>query len=289
MVIIYLRALSIILLKPPDSITKHKKTADEKEDTPHQIQIKERSNSSKGKMIQIPLSSSPKVAPLDNKGTPAKFHIEGKLEELTKSRRWHLKYMKLTKSEKYPVLYQCTICDHALTREYSLRLHLLSHFNLKRHQCDVCHKRYSSRQYLLGHMRMHRESGPLRCPDAKCTKTFSHSMKLARHCRVYSHGHGHASVTDETEYFNRENDLQMGRNSSTSVELDGKVFEITTPHQQEDATTTDLIARRLTQFDVDGHVTRSLLAPWTLTSIQQMGWSDCEQSPFVSAINWIRP
>mmetsp|Transcript_26129 Transcript_26129/g.29927 ORF Transcript_26129/g.29927 Transcript_26129/m.29927 type:complete len:226 (-) Transcript_26129:436-1113(-) len=106
-------------------------------------------------------------------------------KEKMSSTRSHLKYMKIISDDKYPILYQCTLCDSTLTREYSLRMHVLSHFNIRRYECDICQRRYSSLQYLREHKYSHKGEIPFFC--SVCGKKFRHSTKLSYHRRISGH------------------------------------------------------------------------------------------------------
>mmetsp|Transcript_38446 Transcript_38446/g.43655 ORF Transcript_38446/g.43655 Transcript_38446/m.43655 type:complete len:197 (-) Transcript_38446:549-1139(-) len=168
--------------------------------------------------------------------------------------RFHAKYMTITTDSKYPVLYKCNICSAKLTREYSLRLHLLSHFNVKRYQCDICSKRYSSRQYLLGHIEMHKDGAPLLCPEPTCKRTFRHSMKLACHRRKTGHGVTSSSSQQSIDSKSLES------NSCPQVTIGHKqeiIFEVIRCPQA-----IDLMAQRIRDFDVQQFITSPLVVPY---------------------------
>jgi len=108
--------------------------------------------------------------------------------EILNSKKSHLKYMKIIKDENSSSLFACKICGSKLTREYSLRLHVLSHFKIKRYQCEICERRYSSLQYLREHKCMHTGQFPFVCPEPDCELRFRRSSKLNSHCRLTNHG-----------------------------------------------------------------------------------------------------
>mmetsp|Transcript_7527 Transcript_7527/g.8220 ORF Transcript_7527/g.8220 Transcript_7527/m.8220 type:complete len:188 (-) Transcript_7527:110-673(-) len=155
------------------------------------------------------------------------------------SRRSHAQYMTLISDEKYPVLYKCTLCGSNLTREYSLRLHILSHFRVKRHRCDVCNKRYSSRQSLKEHQLIHSTEGSMRCPHDSCGRRFRRRIRLVYHLRASGHGDPN-SVSLE---YDHEVSSRTEKNSTPKKE---QIFKISYEPLE-----INLLARTLESFDLN--------------------------------------
>mmetsp|Transcript_37647 Transcript_37647/g.42666 ORF Transcript_37647/g.42666 Transcript_37647/m.42666 type:complete len:222 (+) Transcript_37647:299-964(+) len=213
---------------------------------------------------------NPKVSTLNSS-------LETPSWETWKSRRSHSKYMTLTSSEKYPVLYKCTLCGTSLTREYSLRLHVMSHFKVKRYECDVCHKRYSSKQYLQEHKLVHSQTSLLGCPDQSCGRRFRRHARLVYHCRVTGHGQPDSlerkleeqDIRQEGVEIEEDEDLHLVDEYRATVNHHVKqkevIFKVITPeefgpdeHHQSDLSVIDKL---IEAFKIDAFLRQPLLKP----------------------------
>mmetsp|Transcript_17434 Transcript_17434/g.19681 ORF Transcript_17434/g.19681 Transcript_17434/m.19681 type:complete len:177 (+) Transcript_17434:923-1453(+) len=101
----------------------------------------------------------------------------------TNQEQWNLlkNHMKIVPDEQFGALFKCQICQRCFTREHTLKMHLESHFNIKRHQCHVCLKRFMLKQYLRDHMFIHTDEKPYACLEPGCGRKFRHKGKLSAH------------------------------------------------------------------------------------------------------------
>mmetsp|Transcript_39299 Transcript_39299/g.44738 ORF Transcript_39299/g.44738 Transcript_39299/m.44738 type:complete len:243 (+) Transcript_39299:963-1691(+) len=169
--------------------------------------------------------------------------------EFLVSRRSHCKYMTRVSDENHPVLYKCNICSTSLTREYSLRLHILSHFKIKRYQCEICHKRYGSRQYLQEHKLIHTQAPWIDCPDKSCCRRFRRVMRLVYHCR--SSGHGNPDLILCTYSDSKEKAPKMNKSCNNT-----QIFKVVYCPMP-----TDLSTQKVETFDLESFVDQPLRIP----------------------------
>lgn len=74
--------------------------------------------------------------------------------------------------------HQCAVCWRSFSlRDYLLK-HMVTHTGVRAFQCAVCAKRFTQKSSLNVHMRTHR---PERAPCPACGKVFSHRALLERH------------------------------------------------------------------------------------------------------------
>mmetsp|Transcript_48469 Transcript_48469/g.55758 ORF Transcript_48469/g.55758 Transcript_48469/m.55758 type:complete len:182 (+) Transcript_48469:77-622(+) len=130
-------------------------------------------------------------------------------------------FMEVLPDERYSRLYKCKICEKVMTREYSLKVHILNHLNIKRFECDVCHKRFNSKTYLSDHQNIHTDTKPYVCDYENCTRRFRQRIKLCVHRRRV---HNHIS-------------------RPTPNHIDSSLYRVNTDDQQR-----DLIAETLSKF-----------------------------------------
>eukprot|EP00357_Protocruzia_adherens_P024370 CAMPEP_0115009752 /NCGR_PEP_ID=MMETSP0216-20121206/22843_1 /TAXON_ID=223996 /ORGANISM="Protocruzia adherens, Strain Boccale" /LENGTH=177 /DNA_ID=CAMNT_0002377707 /DNA_START=223 /DNA_END=756 /DNA_ORIENTATION=+ len=114
-------------------------------------------------------------------------------------------FMEVVPDHEFNQLYKCKICSKYMLREYSLRVHLLQHLNIKRFQCDRCQKKFSSRQYLSDHMNTHTGNKPYKCSYEGCDAAFKQRAKLSKHRREF-----HKDLT------NRSKRREIPQNTLTS-------------------------------------------------------------------------
>lgn len=80
----------------------------------------------------------------------------------------------------------CTICQKAYASKYDLQRHLKTH-EIGQHACDLCHKVFKMRSYLLQHKKSH--SKTFMCQF--CGKTFSNCASLSRHRKTHEKNRAH--------------------------------------------------------------------------------------------------
>jgi len=93
-------------------------------------------------------------------------------------------------------LYCCMApdCDKTYNSKFNLKRHVeISHFGIKRFQCDVCSGFYSSFQNLKEHKNLHTGLKPFRCPT--CGEKFRQASQLSLHKR----GHACKKLPNQTE------------------------------------------------------------------------------------------
>lgn len=78
--------------------------------------------------------------------------------------------------------HQCAVCWRSFSlRDYLLK-HMVTHTGVRAFQCSVCAKRFTQKSSLNVHMRTHR---PERAPCPACGKVFSHRALLERHLAAH--------------------------------------------------------------------------------------------------------
>lgn len=78
--------------------------------------------------------------------------------------------------------HQCAVCWRSFSlRDYLLK-HMVTHTGVRAFQCAVCAKRFTQKSSLNVHMRTHR---PERAPCPACGKVFSHRALLERHLAAH--------------------------------------------------------------------------------------------------------
>jgi len=87
----------------------------------------------------------------------------------------------IMKDDSYGQLFGCKLCGKSFTREYTLKMHLYSHFNIRRFECDICHKRFTLRQHLSEHVITHTNERPYVCPYEGCFARFRQRAKRCVH------------------------------------------------------------------------------------------------------------
>ncbi|XP_038221148.1 zinc finger protein 93-like isoform X2 [Zerene cesonia] len=76
--------------------------------------------------------------------------------------------------------YSCKQCNRTFTQSVDLRRHLIQHKQSAEHyECDHCGKKYSVKQSLITHMRIHSNYKPYKCPF--CSQRFHTSTYLTLH------------------------------------------------------------------------------------------------------------
>lgn len=74
----------------------------------------------------------------------------------------------------------CNICNKGFMAESALNEHnIQKHTNIKRFECDICHKMFRSTAYLKIHRKIHLGDRPRECPF--CQRAFLHSQSLRIH------------------------------------------------------------------------------------------------------------
>ncbi|XP_067119327.1 zinc finger protein 664-like [Centruroides vittatus] len=113
--------------------------------------------------------------------------------------------------------YKCNYCDYSTPWKHRLESHLyIKHHtelsstdelppryrDLKKYECELCHKRFRSKYDFEAHMRKHTGHRPFQCDD--CSKTFVHQSSLKSH-KLWKH-----STQEEftSQQFQREDTSQ---------------------------------------------------------------------------------
>ncbi|KAJ8680625.1 hypothetical protein QAD02_016412, partial [Eretmocerus hayati] len=97
--------------------------------------------------------------------------------------------------------YACELCDASFTSERSFQNHMDTHLNTNichpstsqgsnkcrdgsvLFSCEICHKAFKTKQYLLDHTRTHTGEKPFEC--STCGKTFSDKSNLRKHEKLH--------------------------------------------------------------------------------------------------------
>lgn len=80
----------------------------------------------------------------------------------------------------------------------------------KKHQCEICDKKFIRSNNLIEHIRSHTKDKIKKCPQFGCNKSFTNSSTLAMHKKT------HLPETESTFVQNIVNLLQRPRNSFNS-------------------------------------------------------------------------
>mmetsp|Transcript_63919 Transcript_63919/g.73314 ORF Transcript_63919/g.73314 Transcript_63919/m.73314 type:complete len:305 (-) Transcript_63919:242-1156(-) len=76
-------------------------------------------------------------------------------------------------------------CGKMFKSRYTLRRHMLTHQEVKKHKCTFCDKRFALKQYLKEHLNIHTGETPFQCTHPGCGKRFKQAGKLSMHKKVH--------------------------------------------------------------------------------------------------------
>lgn len=99
--------------------------------------------------------------------------------------------------------HQCSICWRSFSlRDYLLK-HMVVHTGVRAFQCTMCGKRFTQKSSLNVHMRTHRAERTFQCNV--CQRAFTHRTLLERHALQHAHhapqGHGRGpDMTSPTKH-----------------------------------------------------------------------------------------
>ncbi|KAF3852759.1 hypothetical protein F7725_006114, partial [Dissostichus mawsoni] len=83
--------------------------------------------------------------------------------------------------------HQCSICWRSFSlRDYLLK-HMVVHTGVRAFQCSMCGKRFTQKSSLNVHMRTHRAERTFQCNV--CQRAFTHRTLLERHALQHAHPH----------------------------------------------------------------------------------------------------
>lgn len=82
--------------------------------------------------------------------------------------------------------HQCSICWRSFSLKDYLIKHMVTHTGVRAYQCSICNKRFTQKSSLNVHMRLHRGEKSYECYI--CKKKFSHKTLLERHMALHSTG-----------------------------------------------------------------------------------------------------
>ncbi|XP_077444179.1 uncharacterized protein LOC144065316 [Stigmatopora argus] len=95
---------------------------------------------------------------------------------------YHLKLHMMTHAELRP--FSCTVCGKTFTQKGSLKIHSRTHTGKKPFSCSVCGQAFSQQQHLKTHTRTHTGEKPFSC--SVCGKPFTHKVSLISHARTHT-------------------------------------------------------------------------------------------------------
>ncbi|KAK7871209.1 hypothetical protein R5R35_001075 [Gryllus longicercus] len=84
---------------------------------------------------------------------------------------------------RWRVNFECPDCERTFGCRVAFNEHRHTHVT-GRHECYICHARFSRSEYLGMHMRVHRVDAPLRCKV--CNATFARRAPLLLHLLVHT-------------------------------------------------------------------------------------------------------
>ncbi|KAF6385742.1 zinc finger and BTB domain containing 20 [Rhinolophus ferrumequinum] len=84
--------------------------------------------------------------------------------------------------------HQCSICWRSFSLKDYLIKHMVTHTGVRAYQCSICNKRFTQKSSLNVHMRLHRGEKSYECYI--CKKKFSHKTLLERHVALHSASNG---------------------------------------------------------------------------------------------------
>ncbi|CAL9704186.1 unnamed protein product [Knipowitschia caucasica] len=87
-------------------------------------------------------------------------------------------------SEEKPRKHQCDICQKRFVRKDCLRMHIRTHSKEKPHRCPICSKAFTLRSTLTVHLKTHMGSKPFSCPT--CRRCFAQANYLKLHIRTHT-------------------------------------------------------------------------------------------------------
>lgn len=92
--------------------------------------------------------------------------------------------------------FKCGIdsCDETFSSKYNLQRHINSlHLKLRRFECEMCSKRFTSKQTLNEHLYIHTGERPFACTAEGCCRKFRQASQLYIHKRKH-HSHGRLTL-----------------------------------------------------------------------------------------------
>eukprot|EP00829_Urostomides_striatus_P002862 TRINITY_DN1321_c0_g1_i1.p1 TRINITY_DN1321_c0_g1~~TRINITY_DN1321_c0_g1_i1.p1 ORF type:complete len:191 (-),score=50.39 TRINITY_DN1321_c0_g1_i1:35-571(-) len=94
-------------------------------------------------------------------------------------------------------------CNRSYQSKFSLKRHLLSHMNERKHKCPHCNKGFALAQYLREHIHTHTGEKPFACTFPGCGKRFRQAGKLSMHKKDHNQA---ASNKTKSEISHGEDD-----------------------------------------------------------------------------------
>ena len=82
------------------------------------------------------------------------------------------------------MLLNCQVCHRKYSTKKTLNQHMITHDDLKAHKCDVCMKAFPTNAHLRRHYRMHTGEKPFACQI--CDKQFNQKFRLVQHQATHS-------------------------------------------------------------------------------------------------------
>lgn len=78
----------------------------------------------------------------------------------------------------------CPECDKCFREKHGLKMHLLTHSNVKALSCDICNMKFATKSSLWNHSRKHLDQRPFPCE--MCSKGYYSRSQLMNHMHVHT-------------------------------------------------------------------------------------------------------
>mmetsp|Transcript_54415 Transcript_54415/g.62347 ORF Transcript_54415/g.62347 Transcript_54415/m.62347 type:complete len:243 (-) Transcript_54415:793-1521(-) len=138
--------------------------------------------------------------------------------------------------------YPCTFegCGKVYTRLYSVKIHMNTHYNIRKYECDVCHKKFTLKQYLREHVLTHTGEKPFACPFPGCEARFRQNGKLSIHKKTHLMNKSTVGQVDnKVSPATKIQSVKVNESATATSKKDEKVTEPKNPLFEVKASTTE--------------------------------------------------